>query len=68
MTRAEDKARKVLTGAAALGAALSVDIDEEHAEVKRVAVLGVPVFKRDEAGRPRVLGVPFPRWIKGPRR
>jgi hypothetical protein len=64
----EDKATKVLTGAAAVAAAVKVTLDEEHDEVAKVQVLGVPLFKRDDAGRPRVLGIPFPRWIRGPRR
>ena len=64
----EQKARKVLTGAAALAAALKVEVDETHGEVARVTVLGVPLFFRDAAtGRPRILGVPFPRWIRGSR-
>ena len=62
-----DKAKTVLTGAAALAAAVQVHLDEEHNEVDRVAVLGVPLFKRDENGVPRVLGVRFPRWIRGKR-
>lgn len=62
-----DKAQKVLTGAAALAAAVQVHVNEEHNEVDRVAVLGVPLFTRDDAGTPRVLGLKFPRWIRGRR-
>jgi hypothetical protein len=63
-----DRAKTVLTGAAALAAAVTVTMDEEHDEVVKVSVLGVPLFKRDEeTGRPRVLGIPFPRWIRGRR-
>ena len=63
-----DKAQKVLTGAAALAAAVKVELHPERDEVERVSVLGVPLFKRDEDGRPRVLGIPFPRLFRGPRR
>jgi hypothetical protein len=64
-----DKARKVVTGAAALAAAVRVEINEEHDEVERVALCGIPVFRRDEeTGRPRIFGIPFRRWIRGPRR
>lgn len=67
--RATRKAREVLTGAAALAAAVQVEIDPEHGEVDKVAVLGVPLFFRSgPGGTPRVLGIPFPRWIRGPRR
>jgi hypothetical protein len=62
------KATKVLTGAAALAAAVKVELNDEHDEVERVDVLGVPLFKRDDQGRPRILGIPFARWIRGPRK
>jgi hypothetical protein len=62
------KATKVLTGAAAIAASVQVHVDEQHGEVDRVQVLGIPVFKRNDAGTPRVFGIPFPRWIRGARR
>lgn len=58
----------MLTGASALAATITAHYNEEHDEFDRVAILGVPVFKRDEMGRPRVLGIPFGRWIRGPRK
>lgn len=61
------KGGKVLTGGAALAAAVSVSVDEEHGEVDKVAVCGVPLFKRDGDGNPKVFGIRFPRWIRGPR-
>ncbi len=66
----KDAAKKggaVLTGVAALERALSVDIDEKHDEVSKVAVCGVPLFRRDARGNPKILGIKFPRWIRGPR-
>jgi hypothetical protein len=49
-------------------APLDVQRDEEHGEIKRVTYARVPLFWRDEAGRPRVLGIPFPRWVRGERK
>lgn len=64
-----DKAKRVLTGASALALAIRVDVDGEHQEVRRVRVLGVPVFRRTDAdGLPVVLGVVFPRWLRGRRK
>jgi hypothetical protein len=66
---AEQKTKRVIRGLAAAAMAVQVDIDAEHEEVERVTVLGLPVFFRDQgSGRPRVFGVPFPRWIRGPRK
>lgn len=65
---AEQKVKRVLTGASALAAAVSAHYNAEHDEFDRVTVLGVPLFLRDERGNPRVLGIPFRRWIRGPRR
>jgi hypothetical protein len=49
--------------------AVEVEINPNHAEIDRVSVLGLPVFMRDpEKGTPRVFGIPFPRWIRGPRK
>ncbi len=64
------RAGKAISGGAALAAALNldVDIDEEHGEVSTFRVAGVPLFRRDDRGRPRVLGIRFPRWIRGPRK
>jgi hypothetical protein len=56
---------------AAVGAALApleVNRDDERNEVTRVAYARVPLFWRDSKGRPRVLGVPFPRWVRGARK
>jgi len=62
-----DKAKKAAGAAAGLAAAVSIQVNDVHHEVDAVRVLGIPVFKRDEAGNPRVLGIPF-RRRKGPRR
>ena len=59
---------RVLTGAAAIASAVKVEVSDQHNEVERVAVLGIPLFQRDERGLPRVLGVKLPRWIRGPRK
>lgn len=60
--------KKVLTGAAAIAALVKADYNEQHDEYDRVSIAGVPLFRRDERGNPRVLGIPFGRWIRGPRR
>jgi len=67
MTSPVKKGVTVLTGIAAIAESVKVELNEDHEEVERVQVLGVPLFQRDDAGRPRVLGVRFPRWIRGPR-
>ena len=56
--------------ASAIGAVLSrirVERDEERGEVQSVKLGPVPLFQRDASGRPRVLGIRFPRWARGPR-
>jgi hypothetical protein len=64
----EGKAKRVIKGAAAVAMAVHVEVDTEHEEVDKVAILGLPVFFREpSSGNPRVLGIPFPRWIRGPR-
>lgn len=64
------KARVALWWAAvgAVTAPLDVELDEQHEEIKRVAYARVPLFWRDRHGRPRVLGIPFPRWVRGQRK
>lgn len=69
MSDAGRKVRKVLTGTAALAAAVKLEIDPEHGEIERVEILGAPIFRRtEEGGLPVVFGLRFPRWIRGPRR
>lgn len=68
MADAEDKARRVLTGAAAIASAVRATYNHEHDEFDEVTLLGVPVWRRDELGRPRLLGIPFGRWARGPRK
>jgi hypothetical protein len=68
MSEPIDKAKKMVTGAAALGMLVKVEVNEDFDEVDRVAFAGVPIFSRDEgSGRPRLFGIPFKRWIRGPR-
>lgn len=68
MGDAAEKAKKVLRGASALALAVNAEIDEKHGEVSRLEVFGLPVFRRvGEGGTPVILGVKFPRWIRGPR-
>jgi hypothetical protein len=68
MSNAGDKAKQVLTGAAALGALVTTEVNTAHGEVDKFTVAGVPLFWRSGAlGTPRLLGIPFPRWIRGPR-
>lgn len=64
----ERKASKVLHGAAVFALAVRAEVDAEHGEVSHLSLFGLPVFKRtEEGGLPIVLGVTFPRWIRGPR-
>lgn len=68
MGDAGEKVKRVVKGAGALAVMVTAHIDEEHGEVDRFELLGAPVFKRTPEGKPVVLGVTFPRWIRGPRR
>lgn len=68
MSEAGEKAKKVLRGASALALAVNAEIDEQHGEVSRFDVLGMPLFKRTpDTGHPVIFGIKFPRWIRGPR-
>lgn len=60
--------KTILTGAAAIAALVKAERNDELDEYERVSIAGVPVFRRDAKGNPRVLGIPFGRWIRGPRR
>ena len=62
------KAAGVASAISAVAARLRVVRDEESDEVFSVHLGPVPLFKRDEQGRPRVLGIRFPRWARGPRK
>lgn len=63
-----EKVTRLLTGAAALGAAIKVVVEDAHPhEVQSVRILGIPVFVRDDVGHPIVCGVTLPRWARGPR-
>lgn len=64
----DDKTKRVLEGGAAVAALIRAEYDHEHQEYTAVRIAGVPVFKRDANGRPRVFGIPFGRWIRGPRK
>jgi hypothetical protein len=58
----------IVAAVAAVLAPLDVKRDEQHGEVERVAYARVPLFWRDAKGRPRVIGIPFPRWARGDRK
>lgn len=69
MSEPIDKAKKLVTGAAALGMLVKVEVNEHFDEVDKVAFAGVPIWSRDEGtGRPRLFGIPFKRWVRGERR
>lgn len=68
MTEPAKKVARAATFVAALTAPLEVERDHAHDEVTRVSYARIPLFSRDESGRPRVLGIPFPRWLRGPRK
>lgn len=60
-----DKATKAASTAATAAALVKITINEEHGgEVESVRFAGIPLFKRDAAGNPRVLGIPFKRRKK----
>ncbi len=61
-----DKATKGAATVATVAALVKVTINEEHGEVDRFAVVGIPLFKRDKDGNPRLFGIPFKRR-RGPR-
>ena len=61
-----DKVKKGSAAAATAAALVSVTINDVHHEVDSVKVAGIPIFKRDADGNPRVLGIKF-RRRKAPR-
>ncbi len=62
----KDKAGKVAGAAGAVMALVNITHNDVHDEVDRVTFAGLPIFKRDAKGNPRVLGIRFKRR-KGPR-
>lgn len=56
-----DKAKRAAGTVAAAGALVNITINDEYNEVDRLTFAGVPLFKRDEKGNPRILGIPFKR-------
>ncbi len=61
-----DKGKKAAAAASGLAVLVNVQMNDQHHEVERVTFAGIPLFKRDEAGNPRVLGIKF-RRRKSPR-
>ncbi len=61
-----DKSKKVATAASGLAVLVNVQMNDEHHEVESVRLAGIPLFKRDAEGNPRVLGIKFKRR-KSPR-
>lgn len=68
MGDATDRAKKIAGKVATAALLVSVERDDQHNEVASVSFAGIPLFKRDEAGRPKILGIPFRRWARGPRK
>lgn len=63
-----NKLGKAAATAAALAAVVSVQRNDVHNEVERVTLAGVPLFTRDEQGKPYLFGwIPLKRR-RGPRR
>lgn len=56
-----DRTKKAAGAVAAASALVNVTINDVHREVDLVTFAGIPLFKRDERGNPRVLGIPFKR-------
>jgi hypothetical protein len=48
-------------------APLKGTFNDAHGEWDEVKYGPIPVWRRDKKGRPRLLGIPFGRWIRGPR-
>ncbi len=61
-----DKGKKLATGAAAIAPFVSIQVNDVHHEVDLVSFAGIPLFKRDAKGNPRVLGIKV-RRRKAPR-
>ncbi len=61
-----DKRKKAAGVASAVAAVVSWQMNDVHHEVESVRLAGIPLFKRDAEGNPRVLGIKF-RRRKAPR-
>lgn len=59
---------KIAATASTIAGAINVIRDDEHGEIESVTAGPVAVFWRDAKGNPRVLGIPFGRWFRGPRK
>jgi len=61
----------LLGWAVAAGGALAPlkgKFNDQHGEWDEVRYGPIPFWRRDTHGRPRLLGIPFGRWIRGPRK
>lgn len=61
-----DKLKQAAKTAGALAVLVTVQKNDVHNEVDVVRFAGIPVFKRDAAGNPRIFGIRFKR-LRGPR-
>ncbi len=60
------KAAKAAGAAGAVMTLVNVTKNDVYNEIDRVTFAGIPLFKRDAAGNPRVFGIRF-RRRRGPR-
>lgn len=61
MPKLVQKVTKAAGTAAGVWAMVNVTVNDVHHEVDRVTFAGIPLFKRDDKGNPRILGIPFKR-------
>lgn len=61
-----DKLKQAAKTAGALAVLVSVEKNDVHNEVEAVRFAGLPIFKRDAKGNPRIFGIRFKR-LRGPR-
>jgi hypothetical protein len=62
-----DKAKKAAGAAAGVAVLVNVTRNDVHNEVDRVTLAGVPLFTRDEKGKPFLFGIIPLRRRKAPR-
>ncbi len=61
MAKLITKASKAAGAVATAWAMVNITVNDVHQEVDKVTFAGIPLFKRDAAGNPKILGIPFKR-------
>ena len=59
---------KKAVAAGTIFAPLTGKFNDDYNECDELKYGPLTLWRRDEKGNPRLLGIPFPRWFRGPRK